>query len=934
MDTLTSKDRPLKLARLFRSRSASNMLDVVGGALSVARNKYPSDYCVSPKNQSGVSIPSEDRRRSINSLRKKWITKTHAHSLSHLHEGILSRRTTVEHHDQEVAILPQNSHSSRFRALSSSSTFTDRAASYREWPERTSSGKDCVHLLATNISSRHLSRANRLDDIPMETQNSIGKGDSWSSSSAKTRLLRSTATMVAERTRGLNPGENTTSSQMTPMTGFGNVHQCSNIPRNQEQKPTKRSPSDLGGIHASHRSILVNTETVAQLALGPPEDPSLPESPGFPKMLAAMTFPSPPTTSRPPSQDRTSSPMTPCQGSMIDRPAIRPRSSSRPSCTANEALTFSIDKILMQPTAPILRHAESNDASAFSSTPGDLSVNKSKPWFSSSASSPVGIGYDSVASATSNTASSERRSISSNVTTITSSPQGSANSNEPDTPISTGVHTTDAIKVSSHCKETAHHCFTYPLPTPAKSCHGKDLVSADPASIAQGFRQILNNKAGTEKSATYLGGSGADGRKNIVERRIARREKVQAYKRRDLEAAKLALKTTGMEQGSHESKDSPVLGWFADNISHSRILSLRGRSQARMHQISTQNTSAVQRHCSPSGRGSITFIPTQSVPRTTAEEATTTSASAPPSCNWRLSRIMVVEIVPGQCTSTSIAPLPTNEITISPMIVTADMKPQIGSSMMSVPSVLPCATSRSPPRLALKHKLKIIPQQRPKSTSILMHRNPVTGDIKRIASTTNKSNRHSLASMPTVAPSPSTLSLRRRSHPAGICSLDQSPEVWSSSGQLDQLVWDATNQHEHDDGRLRTALIRERLQREKRAKEEEISELVERTIWASRVGKSNEEGEMQEYEWSHTSQQIENQLQRLEENGDNWLRVVKALLKNMSETLNDLRENNENKGLTMSEFTIDIKNEGERLSPCNHFTHIGKKKFNRKALSK
>ncbi|KAI1414228.1 hypothetical protein F5Y13DRAFT_197674 [Hypoxylon sp. FL1857] len=916
MDPPTLTERPLKLTRLLHSRSASNMLDIVGGTLSPARGECSSEYRVSSKKQSDVSMPSDISTWSIKALRKEWKAKTHTHSSSYLPGGALPGQTAGIHRHQEESMPPRHGRYSRFRSQSSSSTLADSSGGYGAWLEGTSSRKDCV-------SSRSLSRTDCSGGVPTETQTSIEQYNSL----AKITPPRNTPEMAARyigevvSVESTSRGEQSTAScalakyetsarKNLVESKSSNIHQYPDIPGSQRQNPEKPILSNLREeFRGSRRRLTVNTETPTRLNLTAPKDPLLPESPGFPSMLAA--FPSPPTASRPLSQDKSINPVAPRQGVAITPPTVRPRTSSRPLCISNGAPPLS-GNLILQPTTPILRHAKLSDAPP-SSVPDKWIANKLKLQPSPSLTSLVETSCDLIIHATNSLASQRRQSSEGYITADTSSSQRSLITNEPggffttSTPLSTRACATDGVKVPTHHEES-HRCFTYPVSSLAQSQHREDLVSS--SLTAQSCKQISSNKAATDSP-----GLGADERRSIIERRAARRAKVQAYKRRDLDAAKFAPKTAAVEAGS---KDSPVLGSFTDSFPHPRKLSLQEPSQAWMNQVSTQNTSPTHKHCSPPSRGSITLTPAQLMLKTTTEEAKATPVACTPSYCWSFSPIMVAEVTPDQCSSVSISPLVAHEIAISPIIVVADLKPQPGSATLFIPSISPCTTTHSPLRHALKHKLRIIPQPRPKSASILMHRNPVTGEVERTTPGNGKFNRHSLTSMPTIPPSPSALSLRRRSHPTGTFSWAQSPRAKNLSEQLEQSVKNATNEQQCDENQLRAASVRERVQREKRAKEEEISELVEKVISAPKDSKSENKDERQESQGEGISQQIENRLRRLEEDGDAWLRVVKTLLGNMSKKLEDLKEDSNNKGLTMSEFNINMDDEARRLSLYNH----------------
>lgn len=134
--------------------------------------------------------------------------------------------------------------------------------------------------------------------------------------------------------------------------------------------------------------------------------------------------------------------------------------------------------------------------------------------------------------------------------------------------------------------------------------------------------------------------------------------------------------------------------------------------------------------------------------------------------------------------------------------------------------------------------------------------------------------------------------------------------------QPEESEWQDTDQAEYDN-KWRAALVKERLQKEKSAREEEISALVAKTVGLHKPEPPKEKEQTKQPQEEDTTQQIETQLQQLEENGDAWLRVVKTLLANMSKTLEEVREDSNGKGLKMSEFTVDMDAEARRFSFYN-----------------
>ncbi|KAI2464005.1 hypothetical protein F4781DRAFT_414622 [Annulohypoxylon bovei var. microspora] len=943
------EERSSKLSRLLHSRSASNMFDIVNSSLNTTRANSPSSSYLSSQYHIGAS--SESGRWSIKSLKREWKARTHARSLSHFPDGRVLDKTNGEH-DNAVTYLPsRNGHISRFRSKSSSGALLGRVPDHQEWPERISSRKGWSHPLRTSVSSKTLSRIICSEDTTPETQSSVRIDASRSRSS--TRVTTEVAggcydyqaTVQVKQPAsdsGLDDRNGTSARKVPTQSRPSNPHRRPTLSRGASKNSLTISIENhgqrTGQLNLAYSGISTSSQSgdsgiLPQQTLAPPKDPLLPDSPGFPTMLAAMTFPSPPTTtSRPPSSDRSIGSTTPYQASITDPPTVRPRTSSKRACTSNGVLTASLNELLMQPTRPIHKLPGPNDASHLgsasekcltSSTDGksvaiatgmenaslvtdDL---KSRP-SSGASSTKAGTGCDSVTSATTDNANSQRLSQLSDITAMTSSRQGSP------TTAGSGTCTADVNESTSSPNRVTHRfCSSLPTisPTLAQSYYKKDLNLTN--LTLRGCNQSLGGRAVSDMPIANFASRDVNGRTSIVERRMARRAKVQAYKRRDLDAAKSALRTAALEPMALESTGSPILGRFTDKAAHPRKLSPRELSHASIDHVVP---SLPREDLALSRLGQIASN------ASSLEILGTTPATSVLGNDCTLSPIMTIEIVP-EYSSDLLPGQAINEIAISPIMVVADLKSQPGSQMLSISSVHSPATTYTPSRPALKHRLKIIPQTRPRPVSVMMHRNPTTGDIERTVSSTSKTNRHSFMSMPSLPPSPSSPSIRRRSHPPVPFSWTPSPTVWDPTEPLEQLVANNSDQEEEEEEeyretKFRVTSMKERLQRAKLAKEEEISQLVEKSFNASKPGGSIR-GEIEKSQGEQIEQQIDGRIQRLEENGDAWLRVVKGLLENMSRTLHDIREENSTGGLTMNEFTVNLDAEARRIS-CNPPTPI------------
>ncbi|KAI1086885.1 hypothetical protein F5B19DRAFT_107646 [Rostrohypoxylon terebratum] len=946
-EPLPEEQRASKLSRLLlRSRSTSNMFDAVKDSQISSGPSSLSRYIASQHHHNhNHTLAGDSGRWLIKSFFKgEWKSRAHTGSSSHLPGREAPYKTSSELHSP-IAFSPgRNGHHPRCRSQSSSGILLNgQGPAHQEWPERTSSRKGWVHPLKTSVSSKALSRIICSEDTRPENQSPVRRDVSRSRLSTRVATepvggdydYQSTAQVKQPASDGGFNDRNRASSRNVPTQSRpSNPHQRPTLARGAtknsltisiENHGQRAGQLNLGYSGTSTSSQAVERGVLSQQTLAPPRDALLPDSPGFPKMLAAMTFPSPPsTTSRPPSSDKNIGSTGSYQESIADPPMVRPRTSSKRACAYGSPLAASLDELLMQPPRPV---AELGDATRLASEQGNFPMTNVKDNFlavatgaentplatgdvkyapSCASSTPAGTTYDSTTPATSDKTSSQRQSLISDITTTTSSRQGSP------TTISPGTCTVDINENKSYPTAATHRfCSSLPTlsPTVVQSCNKRDLTSTD--LTLQGYYQTSGSKTTTMIQIPVFTNYDVDGRISIVERRMARRAKVQAYKRRDLDAAKLALRTTSSRSMTLTCKDSPVLGWFAQDTTQPRKLLQRELSHVHVgHIASTGNTA----HDNPSmaiARDDPT-LPASRSARDVAETRSTTLQGN----NWTLSPIMTIEITP-EYASFPNPQQATSRISLSPIMIVADLRSRPGSAALSISSIHSPVTPHASSRPATKHRLKIIPKTRPRPVSVMMQRNPATGDIERTIFS-SKANRHSFTSMPSLPPSPSSPSIRRRSHPPGVFSSAQSHDDRDHDTALERHVPDTSDEGESNHDRGRVASIRERLQREKLAREKEISELVEKTIDAIKPGNSSHDETEKSYE--HFEQQIEGRIQRLEEDGDAWLCVVKKLLENMSKTLHDIREENNTKGLTMNEFIVNFNAEEKRILSRNYST--------------
>ncbi|KAI1371476.1 hypothetical protein F4677DRAFT_306910 [Hypoxylon crocopeplum] len=478
MDTPVAKEQALEFARLPRSRSTSDMLDAATGSPNVASHRFrdnarervdvdglrnlaeflrttgpPSNFDAFPKDFLGVSTPSQNWRRSMRILKKEWKAESQTQSLSRLPNGVVPRTSTDGHHYIAISMPAQNDRFSRFRSRSYSSTPPDRGASSQEWPERISSRKGWGRPMMASTSVVHSDN--------MGTRSSARKEAYLSSLSARMPAPRDVVRTLPRPSTGFSSyqsaargrqfsadhalvdGSGATAHIFPANSAPGDVYQRSvavkATPKCSLAMPVEgratNSQLSLATSPTSTRCLTVDIEELTQSTLAAPQDLLLPESPGFPKMLAAMTFPSPPLS---PYLETSVSPGISRQINIPTPPTVRPRTSSKRAYTSNAAPTASLDELVMRPSRPFRQPEPVNipytspvsetyvATSLVITTASDKSLVtdfKSRP--SSGASSPLRTGYDSI-TMTSDGVISRTQSLISDITAMTSSAQGSS----------------------------------------------------------------------------------------------------------------------------------------------------------------------------------------------------------------------------------------------------------------------------------------------------------------------------------------------------------------------------------------------------------------------------------------------------------------------------------------------------------------------------
>ncbi|KAJ3580409.1 hypothetical protein NPX13_g153 [Xylaria arbuscula] len=913
-------------ARLPRSKSTSNVSDALSRArcatddtsnvaleqvdnttlrelANVLRTTGPS-----PNRQAThddcfrISGTGEPRRWSLQSLRRSKRMKFQRNSLqSHLPDNVIPG-TTAEGYRYNAISTPAPKKNTAdgpwFRSQypvflpspQSPIEGTHRPSSPRVWPERSSSkgvhfsrggrengdnefspdrrNRSNDHSQSNRVSTDHLLRA-MLN--PVDEGNELDLGPSWE--------------MLCARQ---DPDEDTTRTLLQMAVDEEQDHRLDDSQEIKPQLDGKGSP------HLPPRSSRRVANIHIQPGLAVPKEDLLLESPGFPNMLATMTFPCPPKGSRPSSPASHGSTAPSIADSLSSRPAVQPRTSSRRAATSTSVSAASLNGIVMQ-KRPSSIHAtsdrptqsiEKSNTVLINGTSADRPPTAPADHPTSSATSlgeadqglksqfgsirrsreervaPSGGGVgecqrESLASQLTATTSSSRQSTSTNSSRSSTASEVSTHSKSTITaqkPHSEAIQTSKSIVTS-----TSEQCTNAPSKEPTSIVGKEDEIGPTETSTLDFYdRQERAERPSSGLSSTSSLNSGGDPQnKSIIERRKARKAKVREYKIRDLDASRADM------------IDSPVLGYFPSSLPFGRDSPYQAHSTS-VHGLRRPST--------------------LSMATTISEASNETPQKIDSSSPVELNRGPVArrELYRGAYQSTTYSGRPvdnicnwhTSGITMSPVMVVADVESRPGSPTLRSSSLARPEPSNS--RVRLK-PLKISPHSRQKSLSVTISRNPMTGAIERSSSAPidPRFNRRSLMTVPTPP---------------------MSPEVTQASKQRES------------ESSLRSATLKERVMREKLQKEKEITDIVAKTVGPPQKQEvqSDELGPLS-LEQNNT-EGLEKRLKRLERNNDAWLSAMKPLLEAMARTLDDMRVDERSSSLRMSDFVIDMEAEARRVS--------------------
>ncbi|KAI1320747.1 hypothetical protein F5Y16DRAFT_389679 [Xylariaceae sp. FL0255] len=717
----------------------------------------------------------------------------------------------------------------------------------------------------------------------------------------------------------------------------------SSTPVSPVQKGSPRSPG-----RNSRRPANINvTQTLAV-----PKRTLQPDSPGFPNMLAAMSFPTPPQGSRPSSPASSVGSSPDSQSSQKLGPVVRPRTSSKRFCTSSSMSAASLDEIVMQKRTPP-RHARSEGlVHVYPEIPQALSKTKTQEELSKSTESinkfestrktdrvhesrELSITDEARVESSSTSQLEEqncnRESLLSQLTVTTDSYRQSTLTNSSSSQSSASELTVQSTFTVVPVEENdqTQSATTISLDYDLASSHQKTADStSDPSmpsrdatvraesrsSQVDGDRRDAARTSSRASTTSTTNSETNDQAKTIHERRSARKAKVREYKLRDLDASRA------------DTVDSPVLGYFPSNAFQARKPAGQGpsplpRASKRSSVLSTSSTVTSEVASEVSVAIESTETDAKSFPNKPALAGEPKEDTLLSDRSLRISAVLTTDIEP------IYPPSPhwhTSGITMSPVMVVADVESVPGSPTLKFSGGRPESFINS--RTTTRPKsLKIIPQSR--HPAVTISRNPSTGMIERTASGSVdlKLNRRSLITMPTPPLSPeATQSPRRLSlPPVQYSAQNHAAGPWDRASPSRRHEWRVSPAKERElANRVRGAGVKERVLREKLQKEKEIMDIVAKTVGLAQHKSPFGDDLVENTLEAQDAESLERRLRRLERNNDAWLSAMKPLLETMARTLDDMKAESRVGSLRMSEFIVDMEAEAKRLSSFSHQTRV------------
>lgn len=489
-----------------------------------------------------------------------------------------------------------------------------------------------------------------------------------------------------------------------------------------------------------------------------------PDSPGFPKMLAAITFPSPPESIRSHSTSNSIASTDPNRS--VTTPPLTGRSSFTSPTPSN------LDQRLMHPTRPTLKHYKS-DSAFNSSYVSQRSIASSLGTYDGG-SAEVNIAKTSISRSEHRPKPSYTFNKPSRLNLVSAADEGAPRRASVDSCIRNGrdsqrestVSTTESSRestgASDHRQSLRSDTSAASDATATDEVYGKSRRSHRDSVASSTYDE--RRRSETQCSTRSVSSNGTNGTAaSLAERRMARRARVREKVQRDLDATK--VKNTQIQKPHSfavgDSVDSPVLGWFpqiGSGGAHPHA-SKKTQGPSRLAlQSSTpdtppETTPTEARSSGHTARKSSAGDISQLIPETVEETTTPVTPKAPTNI-FTFSPILAEQTAPDDEPEVEEPSTPTPPtLTFTSIMTVANIETESPESPESNLRPLSLLTNGStppivPPRSTLRPDAKPNARQRP--IPVRVSKNP----LELTVNTTTKSKRNSSPHIPTPPISP------------------------------------------------------------------------------------------------------------------------------------------------------------------------------------
>lgn len=680
----------------------------------------------------GTKTPGQNTRWSIRSLRRGHKGRMRPKSLRFSDSTVL--KTTAAGYTYMAISLPPASQigdrrhplETQFSAFQSSGVESRNSLSSSNsqvlMSGRSSrAGKDSLRLSVSMTTAEPSVRSfMKLVDEWLEDQKSATEN----LEPAENATVMDTAleTKIAEATGDEKHPDATPTPEITVEPAMVSSSGVSLKSPDNKSQPLAFPSSSLGAKRGSQKSPklpqtwkkLENSNVKGSLQV--PDISMPPDSPGFPQMLASMTFPSPPQSI--PSHSASNSITSSVPGRSLATPPLAERS------TAMSPPPSNLDERVVHPTRPLPKQWRSDGAF-------DTLVASQKPIPTSAKGHNIGPAelsatgdgvhlhdQETSPTITGDTPSQRGTTLPGTNATLTQRPsQDSSGLEEFESQRQSTVSTIDSSRQSATISNQFRHSLRSDTSatsdaTATEETYGKRHPSHrySVQSSTLGHESKRSETACSTRSVSSAG----TGKTTITlaERRKARRARVRERLQRDSVAFKTDVHIGRDDPALADSVDSPVLGWFPQT---------RQGPAPTAHRVS-QDLSSLARHLSPpgtptidsDGEGTTSHASrkpssqgmTQKIPETVQEATTPVTPRAPASTVCSFSPIMVEETKPdpdpNSKKSGQYPPRPI--LSISPIMTVASIDFSPPSSILRPLSLL--SNGSSPPNLPHRSSLR------------------------------------------------------------------------------------------------------------------------------------------------------------------------------------------------------------------------------------